>query len=103
MTAMIAPMTMRRWGKITMMTLNRTQKEIINYLIAENEETYSFEYLTENGYTRRIYHGLKGRQAVPDQYDRVWRKYSDFYNRVVRKLRFPNNFHLKNDKKRGFY
>jgi hypothetical protein len=170
MTAMITPMTMRRWEKITMMTLNRTQKEIINYLIAENEETHSFgkignymqafsgnflpampftfyflsetrpimyvydpnpsdkrssrsvfhaacaqkkpklleitrffEYLTENGYTRRIYHDLKGRQAVPDQYDRVWCKYSDFYNRVVRKLRFPNNFRLKNDKKRGFY
>jgi hypothetical protein len=138
-----------------MITLTRTQKEIINYLIAENEETHSFgkignymrafsgnffptipftfyflsetrpimyvydpnppdkrssrrvfhaecaqkkpklleiirffAYLTENGYTRRIYQGLKGRPALPDQYDRVWRKYSDFYNDTMSGLSF---------------
>ncbi|MDR2798149.1 MAG: hypothetical protein LBB80_07375 [Treponema sp.] len=138
-----------------MTDLSRTQKEVINYLIAENEGTHSFgkvgtymrafsgifhvempftfyflseahpimyvydprpadkrssrtvfqhecnqkkqkileitgffEDLTENGYVRRIYRGLRGRTELPEHYDRVWRKYSDFYSNIMAGLAF---------------
>ncbi|MDR3115806.1 MAG: hypothetical protein LBU25_09840 [Treponema sp.] len=138
-----------------MRDLSRTQKEIINYLIAENEGTHSFgkagiymrafrgifraempftfyflsetrpimyvydprpadkrssrevfhhecnhkkqkileitgffEDLTEAGYVRRIYRGLQGRMELPEHYDRVWRKYSDFYSNIMAGLAF---------------
>jgi hypothetical protein len=138
-----------------MVDLNRTHKEIINYLIAENEGTHSFgtvgtylrafsgqfqrnmpftfyflsenrpimyvydphlpdkrtsrkvfhlechqkkrkileitdffEYLTEQDYIHRIYQGLSGRPALPNQYDKIWRKYSDFYMDIMSGLSF---------------
>ncbi|MDR2633756.1 MAG: hypothetical protein LBC51_09085 [Treponema sp.] len=138
-----------------MTDLSRTQKEVINYLIAENEGTHSFgkvgiymrafsgtfcaempftfyflsetrpimyvydpmpsdkrssrevfqhacnqkkrkileitdffEALSENGYVRRIYRGLRGRSELPEHYDRVWRKYSDFYSNIMAGLAF---------------
>ncbi|MHB9292867.1 hypothetical protein Holit_01978 [Hollandina sp. SP2] len=138
-----------------MIALNRTKKEIIHYLIAENEGVHSFgrvttymrafrgtfkpempfsfyflsemqpvmyvydprpsekrstreafhqqctikkpkimeitsffEYLTEHQYIRRIYRGLRGRPELPEDYVKVWRRYSDFYNDVMSGLSF---------------
>ncbi|MDR1987031.1 MAG: hypothetical protein LBP88_08695 [Treponema sp.] len=52
------------------------------------EITGFFEDLTENGYIRRIYRGLRGRMELPMHYDRVWRKYSDFYSAIMAGLGF---------------
>jgi hypothetical protein len=52
------------------------------------ELTGFFEELTELGYVRRYYKGLQGRQPLPERYDRVWRKYSDFYSNVMRGLSY---------------
>ena len=52
-------------------------------------EIYSFvEYLVENKYLERQYKGLQGRAALPQDYDRVWRKYSDFYNDIMLALSY---------------
>ena len=41
------------------------------------------EYLVNNNYLEMKYKGLQGRAALPENYDRVWRKYSDFYNDIM--------------------
>lgn len=52
------------------------------------EITGFFKELTEAGYVRRYYRGLRGRQELPDRYDMVWRKYSDFYSNMMADLAF---------------
>jgi hypothetical protein len=52
------------------------------------EITGFFEYLTEHDYVHRWYKGLQGRQKLPEHYDLVWRKYSDFYSSVMSGLAF---------------
>jgi hypothetical protein len=52
------------------------------------EITNFFEYLTEKEYVRRSYKGLKGRSKLPERYDLVWRKYSDFYSNMMAGLSF---------------
>ncbi|MDR1031425.1 MAG: hypothetical protein LBL76_11215 [Treponema sp.] len=52
------------------------------------EITDFFEYLTEKDYVHRIYQGLAGRPVLPNQYDKTWRKYSDFYNDIMTGLSF---------------
>jgi hypothetical protein len=42
-----------------------------------------FEELADNGYLHIEYKGLRGRPPLPDRYDRVWRKYGDFYNDLM--------------------
>jgi hypothetical protein len=44
------------------------------------EITSFFEYLVTHGYLNMEYKGLVGRPPLPENYNRVWRKYSDFYN-----------------------
>ena len=41
------------------------------------------EYLVNNDYLEMEYKGLQGRAVLPQDYDRVWRKYSDFYNDIM--------------------
>ena len=41
------------------------------------------EYLVNNDYFEMQYKGLQGRPPLPDNYDKEWRKYSDFYNDVM--------------------
>ncbi|MDR1302097.1 MAG: hypothetical protein LBK43_06470, partial [Treponema sp.] len=52
------------------------------------EITNFFEYLTEKDYVHRIYQGLAGRPVLPNQYDKTWRKYSDFYMDLMSGLSF---------------
>jgi hypothetical protein len=52
------------------------------------EITGFFKELTEKGYVRRYYRGLQARQPLPEGYDTVWRKYSDFYSNVTADLAF---------------
>ena len=47
------------------------------------EITAFFEYLVNNDYLYMEYKGLKGRPPLPDHYDQVWRKHSDFYNDIM--------------------
>jgi hypothetical protein len=47
------------------------------------EITSFFEYLVTNGYLNMEYKGLQRRPPLPDHYDRIWRKYSDFYNDIM--------------------
>jgi hypothetical protein len=50
--------------------------------------TNFFEYLVDNEYVQMEYQGLQGRPQLPERYDAVWRKYSDFYHDIMNGLSF---------------
>jgi hypothetical protein len=52
------------------------------------EITDFFNYLVDNEYLTMEYKGLHGRAPLPTAYDKVWRKYSGFYNDVMLGLSF---------------
>jgi hypothetical protein len=47
------------------------------------EITGFYEYLIDNGYVKRFYKGLAGRQKLPERYDLMWRRYNDFYSGIM--------------------
>ncbi|MDR1302306.1 MAG: hypothetical protein LBK43_07540, partial [Treponema sp.] len=46
------------------------------------------EYLVEHDYLQVEYQGIQGRPPRPLGYEKVWRKYSDFYNDLMTGLSF---------------
>jgi hypothetical protein len=52
------------------------------------EITRFFEYLVEQEYVSMEYRGVQGRPLRPAGYDRVWRKYGDFYSDLMMCLSF---------------
>jgi hypothetical protein len=47
------------------------------------EITGFYEYLVDNGYVRRCYKGLAGRQKLLERYHVMWRRYHDFYSTIM--------------------
>jgi hypothetical protein len=66
----------------------RSSREVFHLECAKKKPrilaiTGFLEYLVDTEYVQMEYRGLQGRPQLPEHYDAVWRKYSDFYNDIM--------------------